>query len=103
MSNPGAASTSTTTFVGGGSPVVVGTATTDKVSFYGTTGITQPTAAAQAAVTDASGGTAAPTNGILTLTGSYNSTILANAIATLAAQGNAVRNALVSLGLIKGS
>jgi hypothetical protein len=58
---------------------------------------------AQGAITDASGGTAAATNGILTLTGTYNSAILANAIATLAAQGNAMRNALVSLGLIKGS
>lgn len=81
----------------------LGQSSTDKTSFYGATPITQPTAAAQASVTDASGGTAAATNGILTLTGTYNSTILANAIATLAAQGNALRNALVSLGLIKGS
>lgn len=81
----------------------VGASSTDLVSFYGATPITQPTAAAQAAVTDASGGTAAATNGILTITATYNSTILANAIATLAAQGNAMRNALVSLGLIKGA
>lgn len=81
-----------------------GQVTTDKIGFYGlTTPIVQPTAAAQAAVTDASGGTAAPTNGILTLTATYNSAILANAIATLAAQGNAVRAALVALNLIKGS
>lgn len=76
---------------------------TGKVGFYGTTPVTQPTAAAQAAVTDASGGAAAPTNGILTLTGTYNSTIIANAIATLAAQTNALRSALVSVGLIKGA
>jgi hypothetical protein len=73
------------------------------IGFYGTTPITQPTAAAQAAVTDNSGGTANPTTGIAALTGTYNSTILANAIATLAAQTNAVRLALVNLGLIKGS
>lgn len=77
--------------------------TSDLISFYGGTTIAQPSGAAQAAVTDASGGTAAPTNGILTLTGSYNSAILANAIATLAAQGNAIRNALVSLNLIAGA
>jgi hypothetical protein len=45
----------------------------------------------------------AATNGVLTLTGTYNSTILANAIATMIAQGNGLRSALVSLGLIKGA
>lgn len=81
----------------------VGQSATDLISFYGATPLARPAGAAQAAVTDASGGTAAPTNGIAALTGTYNSTILANAIATLAAQGNALRNALVSLGAIKGS
>lgn len=81
----------------------VGQSSSDKVGFYGATPIAQPSGAAQAAVTDASGGTAAATNGIATLTGTYNSTILANAIATLAAQSNAIRNALVSVGIIKGS
>ena len=80
----------------------VGQSAADKVGFYGETPIAQPSGAAQAAVTDASGGTAAATNGILTLTGTYNSAIIANAIATLAAQGNAIRNALVSLGIIAG-
>jgi hypothetical protein len=81
----------------------VGQSATDKISFYGATPIAQKAAAAQAAVTDASGGTAAPTNGILTITGTYNQSILANAIATLAAQGNAMQAVLVSLGLMKGS
>lgn len=80
-----------------------GQSITDKIGFYGVTPVAQVAAAAQAAVTDASGGTAAATNGVLTLTGSYNSTILADAIATLAAQGNALRAALVSVGLIKGA
>lgn len=80
----------------------VGQSATDLVGFYGATPIAQPAAAAQAAVTDASGGTAAATNGILTLTGTYNSAIIANALATLAAQGNAIRNALVSVGILKG-
>lgn len=90
-----------------------GQSATDLVGFYGATPVVQPTSASQAAVTgvtDASGGAAAATNGILTLTGTYNSTILANAIATLAQLGNAnktlvnqLRSDLVSLGLIKGS
>ena len=82
---------------------VVGQSASDLVGFYGATPIAQPAAAAQAAVVDGSTGTAAPTNGILPLTGTYNSTLLINAIATLAAQGNAIRNALVSVGIIKGS
>lgn len=86
---------------GGG--VTIGQSASDLVGFYGTTPTDQPAAAAQAAVVDASGGTAAPTNGILTLTGTYNSAIIANALATLAAQGNATRAALVELGLMKGS
>jgi hypothetical protein len=82
---------------------ISGQSASDLQGFYGATPIVQPTAAAQAAVVDASGGAAAPTNGILTLTGTYNSAIIGNAIATLAAQGNALRLALVNLGLIKGS
>lgn len=80
-----------------------GQSPTDPISFYGVTPINQPNATAQAAITDASGGTAAATNGIVTITATYNSTIIANAIATLAAQTNAIRNALTSLGAIKGS
>ncbi len=37
---------------------------TETLSFYGYTPVAQPTAAAQAAVTDSSGGTAAPTTGV---------------------------------------
>lgn len=81
----------------------VGKLATSLVGFYGATPIARPAGAAQALVTDSSGGTAAPTNGILTLTGTYNSTILANAIATIAAQSNAMQAALVSVGIVKGS
>jgi hypothetical protein len=81
----------------------LGQSATDLIAFYGSTPLARPAGAAQAAVTDGSTGTAAPTNGIAALTNTYNSTILANAIATLAAQGNALRNALVSLGAIKGA
>lgn len=76
----------------------IGNSSTSLQGFYGATPIVQP--AGYGTVTDASGGTAAATNGILTLTGSYNSTILGNAIATLAAQTNAMEAALVSLGLL---
>lgn len=77
--------------------------TSDLITFYGGTARAQPSGAAQAAITDASGGTAAPTNGVLTLTGTYNSAIIANALATVIAQGNALRSALVSLNLIAGA
>jgi len=92
-------------YVGDGSPdgTIVGRTTTELLGFYGATPIARLAGAAQAAVTDGSTGTAAATNGIAALTGTYNSTLLINAIATLAAQGNALRNALVSLGLIKGA
>lgn len=82
---------------------VVGQSAADLVGFYGATPVAQPAGAAQAVIVDASGGTGAATNGILTLTGTYNSAIIANALATLAAQGNALRAALVSLGAIKGA
>lgn len=81
-----------------------GQSTADKIGFYGlATPIAQRAGAAQAAITDASGGTGAATNGVLTLTGTYNSTILANAIATLIVQGNELRAAMVALNLIKGA
>lgn len=81
----------------------VGQASTDYVSFYGATPIVQPSGSAQAAITDSSGGTANSATGVVTITGTYNSTILANAFATVIAQGNALRSALVNLGLIAGS
>jgi hypothetical protein len=92
-------------YVGDNGPdgTVMGTGATELIGFYGATPVARIGITAQGAITDASGGTAANTNGILTITGTYNSAILANAIATLAAQGNALRAALVSVGLIKGS
>lgn len=80
-----------------------GQSATDKIGFYGATPLAQIAGAAQAAITDGSTGTAAATNGIQPLTGTYNSTLIINAIATMVAQQNALRNALVSLGLIKGA
>lgn len=80
----------------------VGQSATDKVGFYGVTPAAQPAAAIQGAITDDSGGTANLATGITTITGTYNSTILANAIATLAAQLEEIRASLVELGVIKG-
>jgi len=81
-----------------------GQATTDKIGFYGlAVPIVQPVGAGQAAIVDASGGTAAATNGVLTLTATYNSAIINNALATVIAQSNALRLALVNLGIIKGA
>lgn len=78
--------------------VRLGQSSTDLVAFYGATPVVRP--AVPAAITDASGGTGAVTNGVLTLTGTYNSAIIANAIATLAASQNSLRAALVSLGIV---
>lgn len=105
-SNPGPAITSTSNLVvepGGADGRQVGVSVIDLVGFWGKTPIVQPKGAAQALVTDGSTGTAAPTNGIAALTATYNSTILANAIATIAAQTNAIQAALVSAGLMKGA
>ncbi len=79
-----------------------GNAITDEIGFYGVSPVAQPAGAAQAALVDGSVGLASATTGIAALTGTYNSALIVNAIATLAAQGNALRAALVSVGIIKG-
>lgn len=81
----------------------VGKAAASLTGFYGATPISQPTAATQAAVTDSSGGAANPSTGVAALTATYNSAIIANALATVIAQTNAMRTALVNLGLMKGA
>lgn len=80
-----------------------GQSATDFVGFFGKTPIVQPTNAAQAAITDSSGGTASATSGVQAITSTYNGPVLANAIATILAQNAQLRLALVNLGLIKGS
>lgn len=72
---------------------VVGRSATDKVGFYGKTPVVQPSGSAQAAVS----------TDILTLTGSYNSTIIIAAVTAVLGEVNAIRAALVAQGLIKGS
>lgn len=87
-------------YIGDGGPdgTVAGRSSTDKLGFYGATPVVRQ--AVPAAITDASGGTAAVTNGVLTLTGTYNSAIIANAIATIIASQTSLRAALVSVGII---
>lgn len=82
--------------------LIVPGAASGLMGFWGATPIVQPTGAAQALITDGSAGTAAPTNGVQPLTGSYNSTLLINAIATILAQTNAIQAALVSAGIMRG-
>ncbi len=79
----------------------VGQSASDLISFYGAAVIAQPSGAAQGLLTDSSIGVASTI--LAPLTASYNSTIIVANIASLAAQGNAIQAALVSLGLIKGS
>lgn len=97
--------TSTNLVVNAGSPDGnnYGQSASDKVGFFGKAPVIQPTAAAQAAITDGSTGTANAATGVAALTGTYNSTLLINAFATIIAQTNAMRLALVNLGIIKGS
>jgi hypothetical protein len=78
--------------------VVLGRSSTDLVAFYGGTPRARPSV--PAAITDSSTGTANVATGVAALTGTYNSTILANAIATLAASINSIRAALVSVGIV---
>lgn len=74
-----------------------------KFGAYGVTPITQPTNASQAAVVDSSGGTANAATGMAAVGASYSQTVVANGFATVIAEVNALRSALVALGLIKGS
>ncbi len=83
---------------GGPDGTRLGATSSALVAFYGGTPVARPSV--PAAITDASGGVAAVTNGVLTITGTYNSTILANALATIIASQTSLRAALVSLGIV---
>lgn len=86
---------------GGG--FTMGQSTTDLIAFYAKTPIVQPTSASQALITNSAGGTASATTGLQALSGTYNSTLIANSFATVVVLVNQLRADLVSLGLIKGS
>lgn len=82
----------------------VAKATTEKVGFYNATPVVQPSGATQGALTDSTGGAV---DGTLAAVGATNgsdvSAAINNNFADLASRVNALRSALVTLGLIKGS
>jgi hypothetical protein len=92
---------SNTPKTGGGH--LFGQSASDLIGFYGKTPVAQPAGASQGAITDNSGGTSNLTTGVTTITGTYNSTILANAFATTLAQLEEIRASLVDVGILKGS
>lgn len=88
------ASTSTDTFLGGGSPQRVADDALDKVGFYGATPVVQPTTTLEAvAVSTAAVSVSATQWG-------YASSAQADGVVRLV---NQLRADLVSLGIIKGS
>ena len=82
----------------------IGTATTQKLAFWNATPIVQPAAAAQAALTNSTGGTA---NGTLEAVAATNtgdrSAAINNNFTELHVLLNEIRTALVNVGIIKGS
>lgn len=87
MSNPGPASTQTTTYVGGGSPTYVGTASTSYVSFFGESPVQQQAAITSVTTTGASSSTPF----------GYTTSTQADAIVTAV---NSIITKLGNLGLI---
>lgn len=75
----------------------LGQTTSSYVGCYGATPVQRGAGIAQ--LTDTSGGTASATTGLQPLTSSYNSTLLANAISTVAAGVNSAYTLLHNLGL----
>lgn len=86
--NPGPSITTGSTDIGLGSPQTVGTDAASLVAFYGETPIVQPSSASQAAVTSSATAT---------------TTVLRAQLTATMVLANALRSALVNLGLIKGS
>lgn len=84
--------------------VKFGGAVTSKIGFWGAAPIVQPLGAAQAALTNSTGGVASATLVAVTATNSTDQSANVNAnFASLFTQTNAVRTALVAAGLIKGT
>jgi hypothetical protein len=86
--NPGPAVTTGSTDIGLGSPITVGTAAASLVAFYGATPVDRPASASQAAVTTSATAT---------------TTVLRAQLTATAVLANALRSALVEVGLIKGA
>jgi N-methylhydantoinase B/oxoprolinase/acetone carboxylase alpha subunit len=86
--NPGPSVTTGSTNLGFGSPITIGTDEDSLVGFYGETPVDQPASASQAAVTTSATAT---------------TTVLRAQLTATAVLANALRSALVELGLIKGA
>ena len=86
--------------IGGGdvAGIIVGPVSTSKVGFYGATPVVRPSV--YGAITDGSTGTLNIATGVAALTGTYNSTLLINALATLTGTVNSLRAALVAVGIV---
>jgi hypothetical protein len=74
-----------------------GQATGSYIAFYGTVPVQRGAGIAQ--LTDTSGGTAAAGTGLQALTSTYNSTLIANGLSTLATAVNQAYTLLHALGL----
>jgi len=81
----------------------IGTATSQKLSFYGVTPIVQPASANQASITDNTGGTVGTTIEFFDGGGIVDETPVNNNFATMDARINQILSDLVALGLFKGS
>lgn len=108
MSNPGPAITSTSNLTqdsvpGNSDGHQMGASALAYVSLWGAAPVQQPKGAAQALIVDSSGGTANSATGVAAVGGSYSQSVLANALATILAQTNAIQAALVAAGIMKGS
>lgn len=79
-------------YLGTNSPdgTCLGLSSTEKIAFYGTTTVVQPSSASQAAVTTS-------------VTTTATTTALATDVAALIVLCNQLRSELVTLGLLKGS
>lgn len=86
-----------------GTGTKLGTATGQKLGFWNATPIIQPAAAAQAALTDSTGGTANGTLVDVTTTAVADPAKINDNFADVVALVNALRTALVNAGIIKGS
>jgi hypothetical protein len=90
--------------VGSTTGTKIGTASTQKLGFWGATAIVQPSGSAQAAITNSTGGTASTTLSAVGATNSGDvSGTINNNLASLWNLQNAMRTAMVNAGLMKGS
>ena len=81
--------------------LTIGTGVDQKFGLWGTTPVVQPAGAAQAALTNSTGGTA---NTVIDdVGGTFNQAVLNNNFTELYTLLTAIRTALVSIGIIKGS